>query len=316
MKNIEDYTKQNVRGEKMCKVAILLPTYNGQKYILPFLNSLYKQTYRPIRIIVSDDASTDRTVDIIKRWAQAHKSDDFALELIKNNKNVGLAQNIRRMSQLVQEEYVFLADQDDIWHKEKVRCQVDFLQEHPDVIECICDRSIIDQNNKLLCKSENRYRHLTRRKMKFEQVICQPSVYAANGIALRNHNLSEILDIPEGIVEQDTYITTMASTYGAIDFINKPLVYYRIHSNNLSSCYIMETNKNIFKIYWMLVKGYKRVRTVNQNDGKIIADALRQTRGIDLRRYRNNLLNRKIENPYICALKKIYTSHKVNYFYK
>lgn len=301
----------------MCRACILVPTYNGKKYIIPFLNSLYRQTYRPIRVIISDDASTDQTVEYIERWMKSHNLDDsFTLELIRNNKNVGLAQNIKRMSKMVKEEYVFLADQDDIWHQKKVECQVLFLQAHPDVIECICDRSLIDKDNKMLCKSENRYLHLKRNRLRFEQVICQPSVYAANGIALRNIQLDEILDIPEGIVEQDTYITTMASTYGHIDFLPKALVYYRVHSNNLSGCYVLETNKNLFKIYWLLVKGYQRAKQAYQNDGIIIEKALLQRRGIRLKEYRNKLLNRELKNPYWLALEDIMTKNKVNYFYK
>lgn len=301
----------------MNSVCVLVPTYNGEKYIVAFLNSLLKQTYRPIRVIISDDASTDNTVGLIEKWKQKRKLDDkFTLELIKNKENKGLAHNIKRMSQLVKEDYVFLADQDDIWHREKVACQVFFLSQNPDVIECICDRSIIDKNNKLLCKSENKYLHLLRKKMTFEQVICRPSVYAANGIALRGAYISDLLDIPSEIVEQDTYITTMAATYGAVDFIHRPLVYYRVHSNNLSGCYVLETNRNIFKIYRLLVKGYKRANAAYITDGKIIARELKRRRGINLKQYHNKLLNRELKKPYLQALEDIVKKKKVNYFYR
>lgn len=299
-------------------VSILLPTYNGANYIKEFLESIKRQDYRPIELIISDDNSTDNTLSIIKHWI--HKNGvDIHTRLIVGKKNLGLSGNFSRMRHHISGNYIFIADQDDIWEANKITEQVNYLNKNTDCIMCICDRSIIDSKGKTLCRSEASFYNRKKKKMKFNQIICEPSIYAANCMALRNKYLDNIFSVPEKIVEHDTYMTIIASYYGDIGFLQKPLIRYRIHNNNLSGSFVIETNKNIIRCFIARLKVNNKINRTKLNDGIIIADILQKKYNIDIYKTNNKLINYKVENVYLTSfldIIKAITDKKLNYFYK
>lgn len=72
-------------GSDMCKVSIIMPLYNAEKYVMSTIQSLLNQTYQDFEIIVVDDCSTDNSVEIIK------KLDDTRIKLYRNSENCGIA---------------------------------------------------------------------------------------------------------------------------------------------------------------------------------------------------------------------------------
>ena len=70
-------------------VTIILPVYNGEKYIEQMLNSIYLQDYRPIEVIISDDASKDKTVRIICTWLKNKCMNNIYFKVVKNKRNIG-----------------------------------------------------------------------------------------------------------------------------------------------------------------------------------------------------------------------------------
>ena len=67
-------------------IDILLSTYNGEKYVEELLESLYKQTYKDINLLIRDDGSTDKTLDVIKRYKDTHPL--FSIHIfLTNNRN-------------------------------------------------------------------------------------------------------------------------------------------------------------------------------------------------------------------------------------
>ncbi|MFH1623598.1 MAG: glycosyltransferase [Pseudomonadota bacterium] len=113
------------------KVSIIMPVYNGAKYIGDAIDSVVKQTYEHWELIVIDDASTDETPDIIKSWEKWINSKQFDSNLIlwslrKNSgspvapRNAGLG--------LVKGKYTAFLDSDDFWSREKLERQVKFME--------------------------------------------------------------------------------------------------------------------------------------------------------------------------------------------
>ena len=68
-------------------VTVLLPIYNGQRFITEMLNSIYFQDYRPLEIIITDDASTDKTSAMVCRWLKGKSRDDISFKYIRNEEN-------------------------------------------------------------------------------------------------------------------------------------------------------------------------------------------------------------------------------------
>ena len=108
------------------KVSVVLCTYQGEHFLQEQLQSILAQTRRPDEIIVSDDASTDSTTDIAEKLL--HGS-GIAYEIHVNEQNLGFRQNFAQAMQRASGDILFLSDQDDVWHPEKIaRMLVPFEQ--------------------------------------------------------------------------------------------------------------------------------------------------------------------------------------------
>ncbi len=259
--------------------TVVLPTYNGSKYIKEMLDSLERQTYSNMEVIVSDDCSKDNTVSIIETWIEQQKRNNKYI-LLKNKRNRGLVQNLRSAMPYICGKYLFLADQDDIWKENKVEIQVNYFEKHEKCILNFCDRSII-WNGKIVISSEARNKNLFDPVVEnTEYVLNHPGRYGANMIAIRNAEncCRDILDISDNIVEHDTFITAMASMYGTVDFIRLPLVQYRIHHNNLSGNYRTETAGSFAECFKYLRKTAKEnyITQYRMNDKYIIDRILKE----------------------------------------
>ena len=257
-------------------VTILLPTYNGQKYIDQMLESIYIQDYRPIEVIISDDASTDKTVTIIKHWLEDKNTEDISFKVIKNTVNIGLSGNLSRAAKYVHGSYLFLADQDDIWCSNKVSAQIEYLESHKECVACISDAAIMNKRNEIVCRSYFKYINAYPVKRNYPKVLNNRILYAANCMCLRTEHLDKIFPIPASICEQDTFITIMAVHFGEIGYLTKALTLYRIHGNNLSGAYAMETNRNLIRAGYIIYKAFKRNNWRESVDPKIIKRELEQ----------------------------------------
>lgn len=259
--------------------TIVIPTYNGSKYIEEMLDSLERQTYPNIEVLLSDDCSKDETVPIIEMWIKQKKRNNKYI-LLKNKHNRGLAQNLKSVTPHICGKYLFLADQDDIWKENKVEVQVRYFEKHEKCILNFCDRSII-WNGKIVISSEARNKSLFDPVVEnTAYVLNHPGRYGANTIAIKNTEncCKEIMDIPDNIIEHDTYITAVASMYGTVDFIRRPLVQYRIHHNNLSGNYRVETAGSFLECFKYLREIAKEnyISQFRMNDKYIIDCILKE----------------------------------------
>lgn len=109
------------------KVAILLSTYNGEKYVREQLASFLNQTYRNIEIIIRDDGSKDGTVKILKKYVETHKN----IKLVEG-KNLGFIKSFFELLKLGKADYYAYADQDDVWLPNKIELAVNSLNKLDD----------------------------------------------------------------------------------------------------------------------------------------------------------------------------------------
>ena len=97
----------------MEKIDKLMATYNGEKYIRQQLDSILSQTYNEFNLIISDDASSDNTVGILKEY----ENKDSRIKVFKQEKNLGVVENFEFLLKQVTTDFFMLADQDDIWEE-------------------------------------------------------------------------------------------------------------------------------------------------------------------------------------------------------
>lgn len=112
--------------QKTPLVSVIMPAHNAADYIEASIQSVLKQTYHAIELIVIDDASTDETTSIVDRFIDT----DSRVNLLLSDDNVGVAETRNLGVRAAQGKYIAFLDSDDQWESEKVERQVDFMQEH------------------------------------------------------------------------------------------------------------------------------------------------------------------------------------------
>jgi glycosyltransferase involved in cell wall biosynthesis len=113
-------------------VSIIVITYNSSKFVLETLESSKAQTYQNIELIVSDDCSTDNTLDICRKWLDENASRFVRTELVTTDKNTGIAPNCNRGVKNTKGEWLKLIAGDDILDQLCIEYNVKYVIGHPD----------------------------------------------------------------------------------------------------------------------------------------------------------------------------------------
>ncbi|MFH1867224.1 MAG: glycosyltransferase [Patescibacteria group bacterium] len=133
----------------MVKVSIILPTYNGSKFISLAIDSVLKQNYSDWELIVINDGSTDNTAKLI----QDYQRQDRRIKYLKNEKNLGIQKSLNKGLNQAAGELIARLDDDDLWlDNDKLKKQVDFLNNHPNHLLVGCGTVMVDQAGKELLR--------------------------------------------------------------------------------------------------------------------------------------------------------------------
>lgn len=223
------------------QIDILLPTFNGEKFIYEQVFSILNQTYKNFNLIIRDDGSDDNTVNIIH---DISKKDNRIIVIKDKLGNVGLVKSIEILLLHSNANLIMFADQDDIWFNNKIdlfynKCIE--LNEGPFLIYSDCylfNEKIIDY--KL---------HLNKRIHKPGLNRCLFNFFVQGASSMIDKKLKElILPFPKSTYVHDRYIHLIAEITGKIAYISEPTMYYRQHSNNLigASKFQLKSFKQLF----------------------------------------------------------------------
>ncbi len=102
-------------------VSVIIPVYNGERYLASTLQSVFAQDYQPLEVIVVDDGSTDSSTRLVREFTDVHY-------IRQENRGVAAARNVGIAA--ARGEYLAFLDQDDLWEPDKLRRQVDCLTQH------------------------------------------------------------------------------------------------------------------------------------------------------------------------------------------
>lgn len=212
-------------------VDILLATYNGEKYVEEQINSILKQSYKEIRLIISDDNSTDNTLKIIEKLQKS----DSRIIVYKQNKNLGVTANFEFLLNKVENDYFMFADQDDIWLEDKVKKSVEKLENDKcDLV--FTNLKIVDENLKVLNKSFWKAKGLNqkiKKHMNFEGLYLNNFVTGCTTICKKKF-IKQILPLPKNTeyILYDYWLALVVSKNGKIGKIEEPQILYRQHKHN------------------------------------------------------------------------------------
>lgn len=254
-------------------VAVLVATYNGEKYIKDQLLSILNQKKVKPKIYVHDDFSTDDTLNIIKRLIKKYPENIF---LISSEKRLGVIKTYQFLLDRVESDYYFFSDQDDIWFDEKVYDELTVLKKSNKEPRMVyTDLMIVDSNLQILNPSMFK-KMKVRHTEKINRLLIQ-NVITGNTVAfnkkLRDLIVSCFRMDSQNIRMHDGWFGLVAATYGNLEFIDKPTVYYRQHGNNVVGAKKTSFLKKIFEydsmkqsVYEMIYQGkYLENRMFNYN---------------------------------------------------
>ena len=211
------------------KIAVLLATHNSENYIKEQLDSLLKQTYSSISIIISDDSSTDSTIEILKEYEN--------VSIIKSKTPLRSAQaNFWFLLKNAPEsDYYMFCDHDDVWCKDKIEKTLNKMleievMEKPALVHT--DLFVADKDKNILAPSMFSLQKLSK-EQKLNQALIQNNVTGCTVMinsALRKLALKK--QDTENMLMHDWYLSILCLATGFMGFVDKPLIYYRQHDNN------------------------------------------------------------------------------------
>src|SRR5579872_6896113 len=121
-------------------ISVVMPTYNGERFLRPAIESILNQTFPNFELIIIDDGSTDNTPHILSEFK------DTRLTVLTNQQNLGIAVATNRGLAAARGEYIALQDHDDISLPHRFQTQLDFLNTHPEIALVGSAAELIDEN--------------------------------------------------------------------------------------------------------------------------------------------------------------------------
>lgn len=204
-------------------VSVCLISFNGEKYIAQQIQSILVQLNEHDELIVSDDGSTDKTLDIVAGFK------DPRIKIIEHESFHNPTFNMEFALKHAQGDYIFMSDQDDVWLPNKVDTMVKALQNFDYVIS---DCYVTDENLNVIY--DTRYvKEMKIRKNKYLALFFT-TPYQGSCVAFRRDILQKALPFPSYIQSHDRWIGNVAAFFYRITFIPDKLMYYRRHNNNAS----------------------------------------------------------------------------------
>lgn len=202
-------------------ISVCIATYNGEKYIREQIISILNQTVPVDEIIISDDNSVDKTIEIIKNI----KSDK--IKIFKNNKK-GIMNNFKNSLEKSRGNIIFLADQDDIWMKDKVEKILPLLKKNDLVVH---NAELIDSSGKKMENSDY-FKLMNSKKGIIANLIkCR---YLGCCMVFSRKILEKSIDFAERGIMHDIWIGLIAEKFGNVYFYQEKLVKYRRHRDTVS----------------------------------------------------------------------------------
>ena len=215
----------------MEKINILMPTYNGRLYLRKQLDSILNQTFSDFRLFISDDASTDSTLKILKEYEEKDKR----IEIYGHQKNIGIAANMEFLIGKVRSEYFMFADQDDVWEPDKIEKTFNKMKE-TDSDLVYTDVEVTDSRLKITAPS---YWKLKGFENKIKKYSNFESLYLNNYVTgctmlIKSKWINEFLPLPQNskYILYDYWIALVISQNGKMSYVDKPTMKYRQHKKN------------------------------------------------------------------------------------
>lgn len=282
-------------------VDILLATYNGEKYIQEQIKSLLEQTYQDIRILIRDDGSTDRTIDIINELAT--KNPDV-IKLIQDNKELhNPTANFFELCKHSTSDYIMFCDQDDYWFPNKVERSLEEIKK----AEASCpDMPILAYGNYIISNKDleplGEDKSLVRKKtewLSLNHLLVQSCVTGC--LCIINKPLKDLMgEYNEGILMHDWWLSLIAAAVGKVIHFDDELMYYRQHEENVVGA--VDTDSVEYVRERAMANDIRANRDIMIKQAEVLAENLKKSAPKE----KMNIINAFIKMQSCSKIKRLY----------
>lgn len=217
------------------RISVCIASYNGEKYIKEQVDSIINQLTASDEIIVSDDGSTDKTLEILEGY------NDSRIKVFKNNGKHGYTHNFENALKQSSGDYIFFSDQDDVWLPNKVETILPYLQND----NLVVGDAYITNNDLEIQGRISEWR--TYKKGYFRNLY--KSVYMGCTNAFTKKIKEYCLPFPKNIVAHDNWIGLLCELkFNVVYLQDPPLILYRRHQSNASGAGSKSSKSFIFML--------------------------------------------------------------------
>ncbi len=241
----------------MEKISVCMATYNGDKYIKKQIDSVLSQLNPNDELIISDDGSTDNTLDIINSY------NDSRIILLNHSKSKPpfkfsqnafyATRNFENAIKYSNGDFIFLCDQDDIWKSDKISVSINELKKGNYGV-VVSSFDVIDCNDKFIYRCDRKDCKTNLYK------LVKSNLYNGCLMCITRTFIETCTPFPENLNTHDGWIAMNAVIKNKLKVINVPLVSYRVHQNNVSK----GTNSPLwYKLYYrmyLLLKAFINIK--------------------------------------------------------
>lgn len=207
----------------MCKISVIMPVYNGEKYLREAIDSVLSQTFSDFEFIIINDCSKDKTVDIINSY------NDERIILINNDKNLGIAKTLNKGIEKAKGKYIARMDADDICYPHRFETQYNFMEENLEIGMCGSSIEIFTESSINIHECPVHNDEIKVLQM-FNTAFAHPTVMMRHS-TLEKYNL-RYDDFYEGIEDYELWIRM--SNVTKLANLKEVLLKYRSHSNQVT----------------------------------------------------------------------------------
>lgn len=218
-------------------IAILLSTYNGEKYIKEQIDSLLSQTYTNFEILVRDDGSADETIKVIKNFQNVYPEKIKILE--SHDKNLGSSKSFMTLLEYCNAEYIMFCDQDDVWLPEKIEWTLKKMHELEKLyglntpLLVFSDLTVVGEKLKTIDQSFWHYQKLNPNiTTSWKKLLAQNVI---TGCTMMINKSVKKISLPFGLneMQHDHWIGVNVAKYGEIAHLSEQTILYRQHGKNV-----------------------------------------------------------------------------------
>lgn len=213
-------------------ISVLMPVYNGESHLKEAIDSILNQTFTDFEFLIINDGSTDRSEEIILSYK------DDRIRYIINEVNLGIVETLNKGLDIASRKYIVRMDADDVSMAHRFEKQVEFMESNPQIVAS--GSNIIKFNDDINNQKDSSNVKLHNSDLKIQSLFFSafwhPTMIISSDILKKNN----LLYTSEYKHAEDKALWIDISNYGSMANIKDALVYYRVHSDQVSTKYFTE----------------------------------------------------------------------------